>query len=83
MQVQAIIETVKSNDDSKDELWFNAEGGPHWKKAVDRETLEKLQIYERLQAETEKATLETIYNYFDVGQGDKMKKKTLVDRLCE
>ena len=83
MQVQAILEAAKRTDDSKDKLWFSAEGGLHWKKAVDRETLERLQIYERLQAETDKSTIRSIYSYFDIGQSDKMKKSTLVDRLCE
>lgn len=78
-----MIEAVKLNDDSKYAQCFNAEGGPHLKKAADRETLERLQIYERLQAETAKATLQSIYNYFDIGQGDKRKKSTLVNRLCE
>lgn len=77
------MEAVNRTDDSKDAQWFDAEGGPHWKRAVDRETLERLQIYERLQAETDKATLQSIYNYFDIGQKDKMKKSTLVDCLCK
>ena len=78
-----MIETAKRTDDSEYAQWFKTEGVSHWKKAADRETLERLQIYERLKAATDKATLQTIYNYFGIGQGDKKKKRTLVDRLCE
>jgi hypothetical protein len=83
VQVQAMLETAKRSDDSEDAQWFKAVGTSHWKKAADRETLERLQIYERLKAETDKATLQSIYSYFHIGQGDKKKKRTPVVRLCE
>ena len=46
VQVQAMLETAKQSDDSEDAQWFKAVGTSHWKKAADRETLERLQIYE-------------------------------------
>ena len=79
--VQAMIEAKKGNEGATP--WFTAEGSPHWKKAAEREKLERLQIYERLHAETDKQTLQAIYNYFDISQSDKRKKRTLVDRLWD
>lgn len=79
--VQAMIEASKQSDGSIP--WFTAEGSPHWNKAVEREKLERLQVYERLHAETDQQTLQAIYNYFGISASDKMKKRTLVDRLWE
>ena len=83
VQVQAMLETAEGSDNSDDAQWLKAIGTSHWKKAADRETLERLQIYERLKAETDKATLQSIYSCFHIGQGDKKKKRTLVERLCQ
>lgn len=81
VKVQAMIEASKQSEGSIP--WFTAEGSPHWTKAAEREKLERLQIYGRLHAETEQETLQAIYNYFEISPGDKMKKRSLVDRLWD
>ena len=79
-----MIESAKRNDGSKNALWFRGEASPHAKKAADREVLERLQIYERLHAaESDKASLEAMYKYFDITPTEKMKKSRLVDCLCK
>lgn len=81
VKVQAMIEAGKQREGSIP--WFTAEGSPHWKKAAEREKLERLQVYERLHAMTDTETLKTIYEYFEIAPGDKTKKRKLVDRLWD
>lgn len=81
VKVQAMIEAGKQNEGAIP--WFTAEGSPHWTKAAEREKLERLQVYERLHAETDQEILQAIYNYFEISSSDKMKKRTLVDRLWD
>jgi len=81
VKIQAMIEAAKQSEGSIP--WFTAEGSPHWKKAAEREKLERLQLYERLHAETDAETLKAIYKYFEIGANDKLKKRKLVDRLWE
>jgi hypothetical protein len=78
-KVQAMIERSKQNGGKTP--WFAAECSPHWKKAAEREKLERLQVYERLHAETDRENLNTMYKYFEIDKDAKLKKRTLVERL--